>query len=452
MEIGLFFPSAKDSVSTNRKSQSAKGDSGFDDFLSKVQESGKSETKEKPKNNISKDKKKVSADNGKKTNDNTGRTDNNKEKVNSAETAENTEVKSAEETKEPVITETQQEELVNKLAEALGITPDEIMQILNQLNIQITDLAQPEIMGNFVQALYGVDSKIDLLNIPQVNEVFAAIEDTVSDFLNSVEADASKVITQQSVIVTANVSQNVNSQNTAVQNQNPAEQIITDGEPESSEPAERQITSINHESQSADTDAGGQSAGGQKEFSSESGEQIIDLDDILNEASHAAHADTQRSAVESTVSVKTEAPVSNREVMDQITDSMKTEVRVGESEIRMTLKPESLGEVSLKIVTQNGIVTAQFIAENQRVKEIIESNFNELKESLAEAGVSISELSVSVGNNNDSESMQAYEREKSKSSRRIAKIMADSGMEVEEDINEYIHEDDVIASNVNYTA
>jgi flagellar hook-length control protein FliK len=65
------------------------------------------------------------------------------------------------------------------------------------------------------------------------------------------------------------------------------------------------------------------------------------------------------------------------------------------------LRPESLGDIVLRVLTQNGIVTAHFIAENQRVRETLENNFNQLRDALEEQGIQFSELSVSVRQNAD---------------------------------------------------
>ena len=79
-------------------------------------------------------------------------------------------------------------------------------------------------------------------------------------------------------------------------------------------------------------------------------------------------------------------------------EKLKVSVKPDLSEVKILLRPEQLGEVSLKIATQNGIVTAQFIAENQKVKEIIESNFNQLRDMLSEQGVDVGALEVNVSN------------------------------------------------------
>jgi len=105
------------------------------------------------------------------------------------------------------------------------------------------------------------------------------------------------------------------------------------------------------------------------------------------------------STTEANTQIRLEASKSTsfHEVVRQVTDSIKTEsLGRGVSELKVTLKPESLGEVALRLLSDNGIITARFIAENYQVKEIIESNFNTLHESLNAQGLNVSQLSVSV--------------------------------------------------------
>ncbi|KXG75749.1 flagellar hook-length control protein FliK [Thermotalea metallivorans] len=77
----------------------------------------------------------------------------------------------------------------------------------------------------------------------------------------------------------------------------------------------------------------------------------------------------------------------------------KAQVHVGEegSEMSLHLKPDHLGKLSMKISIERGIVMAKFVAESHRVKEILESNFQALKNALNEKGLGVQELSVSVG-------------------------------------------------------
>lgn len=89
----------------------------------------------------------------------------------------------------------------------------------------------------------------------------------------------------------------------------------------------------------------------------------------------------------------------NVNVVKQMVKGVELKVSETNSEMSIKLDPENLGKVNLKIVTDNGIVTAKFEAENQRVKEIIESNLSLLKESLENKGIQINGLEVNVGQN-----------------------------------------------------
>ncbi|MCL2165269.1 MAG: flagellar hook-length control protein FliK, partial [Oscillospiraceae bacterium] len=69
----------------------------------------------------------------------------------------------------------------------------------------------------------------------------------------------------------------------------------------------------------------------------------------------------------------------------------------GKSEMVMQLKPESLGKLTLKIVTEHGVVNAKFIVESEQVKRELETNIQMLKETLTSQGMSVRECTVHVG-------------------------------------------------------
>lgn len=95
--------------------------------------------------------------------------------------------------------------------------------------------------------------------------------------------------------------------------------------------------------------------------------------------------------------VQKEATVSKKEIISQIVEKAKVVLTDEKSEMIIHLKPDHLGKLSLKIVTERGAVVAKFIAESEQVKAAIESNMDNLKESLTKQGFSIQGFSVSVG-------------------------------------------------------
>lgn len=93
--------------------------------------------------------------------------------------------------------------------------------------------------------------------------------------------------------------------------------------------------------------------------------------------------------------------VNSNNIMTQISSQINKVSLNGLNEIKIQLMPENLGKLSLKISTTDNIVSAKIIAESIQIKEIIESNLNQLRDSLSEKGISISNVEVFVGQDSD---------------------------------------------------
>jgi flagellar hook-length control protein FliK len=89
-------------------------------------------------------------------------------------------------------------------------------------------------------------------------------------------------------------------------------------------------------------------------------------------------------------------PVQAREIINQVLEKAKVVLTGDKSEMVIDLKPDSLGKLSLKVVTEHGIVMAKFVAENQQVKQVLETNMQLLKDSLEKQGMEVQGFSVSV--------------------------------------------------------
>lgn len=89
------------------------------------------------------------------------------------------------------------------------------------------------------------------------------------------------------------------------------------------------------------------------------------------------------------------------QIINKIAQEIKSIIGKEKSEINIKLEPESLGKLSVKISSENGVFNASFYAENDRAKAMIESNIASLKKTLEEQGLQINELNVFVGSNPD---------------------------------------------------
>ena len=86
-----------------------------------------------------------------------------------------------------------------------------------------------------------------------------------------------------------------------------------------------------------------------------------------------------------------------RTVLDQIVSKVSVRMSGGREEMRIHLEPPSLGSLQLKVAVEGRTVNATIIADNSITRDIVQSNINQLKESLAEQGMKLDSLSVLVG-------------------------------------------------------
>jgi hypothetical protein len=95
------------------------------------------------------------------------------------------------------------------------------------------------------------------------------------------------------------------------------------------------------------------------------------------------------------------APVNKDELFTQIVAQAKVMAHEGQSAMELSLKPEHLGKLKMKITVEHQVVTAQFTVESEQVKQIIETNLVQLRKMLQDAGAQVQNLNVTIGQPND---------------------------------------------------
>ncbi|PAB61269.1 flagellar hook-length control protein FliK [Anaeromicrobium sediminis] len=114
-------------------------------------------------------------------------------------------------------------------------------------------------------------------------------------------------------------------------------------------------------------------------------------------------------------------------VIEQIVEKASVNLKENGSEMTINLRPEHLGKITMKIEVEREMVVAKIVAENQVVKETLESNFQNLKDSLEEKGFSIGEFSVDISKDDSNESAQQFMN--FKNNRGKSKIHMDENIE-----------------------
>lgn len=66
----------------------------------------------------------------------------------------------------------------------------------------------------------------------------------------------------------------------------------------------------------------------------------------------------------------------------------------GTTEAKISLTPEHLGQVDIRIIMQNGQVTAQFMADNLMARELLDNQMSQLRSALSSQGLQVDRLEV----------------------------------------------------------
>jgi flagellar hook-length control protein FliK len=131
-------------------------------------------------------------------------------------------------------------------------------------------------------------------------------------------------------------------------------------------------------------------SGAEAEVAADSGEPSSSADCTAGGKASAAldHAEKARAAM---VRVDQEA------IIRQLNDKLQYAIRTGAHELRVTLRPEALGEVRMSLRVQGDIVLAKMVVESKQVKDIVESNLQSLKDALEKQNLHVGAFSVDVG-------------------------------------------------------
>ncbi len=88
-------------------------------------------------------------------------------------------------------------------------------------------------------------------------------------------------------------------------------------------------------------------------------------------------------------------------VMDQIVEKAAIRSINDRSEMRIQLKPERLGDVRMRIVSEKNELIVEVVTDRQETKEIIENQIHHLKAELDKQGLSVGKIEVMLNSAND---------------------------------------------------
>ncbi|QZY56752.1 flagellar hook-length control protein FliK [Crassaminicella profunda] len=172
-------------------------------------------------------------------------------------------------------------------------------------------------------------------------------------------------------------------------------------------------------------------------FSANKNQKIVINDKIIQDIPTNFMVQDNMNGIENVKLETTLQKPNFQNILHQVVEKAQVIVDEKGSEMTLQLKPNHLGNLSMKIAVERGIVIANIVAENQIVKEVLESNFNDLKDALNEKGFGIQELNVSVGQDSDFQQQQNFMNFKKKNNEKaMGNSLEYENVVVNEDVSE----------------
>lgn len=142
-------------------------------------------------------------------------------------------------------------------------------------------------------------------------------------------------------------------------------------------------------------------------------------------------------------------------IVNQLVEQIKLNVGQDFTSMEMQLYPEHLGKVGVQIIAKDGIITAQLTAESETVKKVLETQLNILKENITNQGIKIEEVEVTIASHSFEQNNMSNGNEQDKSRKNTKNRKIDEALINEILANEEIEDEQMkiaLGNNVNYSA
>ncbi|MDD6627333.1 MAG: flagellar hook-length control protein FliK [Lachnospiraceae bacterium] len=368
------------------------------------------------------------------------------------EVAKDTEDVKAENVQEEV--ERKGEELVQDIAEEMDVTPEEVEAAMEVLGLTVMELFDPDNLKQVLLQLTGSTDELSLVTNEKLYDSLQTLLQTSEEDLGMLAEELGISTEELKSLLEQMVSEPVESEMPNVQD------VTADQElPELNLEGMKDYTvSVHRDGETVQMKVTVDDASGAKSvaetvtdtpkteangFSGNKGNGASDPGNH-SEGSTAGNALLQTNGQQPEITeAQTSEPVfqssQTQEIMDQIVEYMKVNLKADTQEMEMQLHPASLGTVNVQVAAKDGILTAHFTTQNEAVRAVIETQLIQLKAQFEEQGIKVDAVEVTVANHaygeQYSEQNENTEQEQGKAGKKARRINLDE-MNAEVDLEE----------------
>ncbi len=287
--------------------------------------------------------------------------------------------------------------LMQEIADAFGITVEELQAAMDSLDMGQMDVLDASKLGALLLNLGGAEDLYALVTDGELYDTYRMLMDQLNGALQE-SADALGTEPEQlQALIQDNLESGIPVEEGLVRTEQ-TEKAAELWRQEGSQPVDAQSDAAGNGVQEAVQESQETQNQGEEQKQERHSEGKSDREPQFNLLLQNLRAEQFQPNAAQAQNVAQSSPWSEntQNIMNQILDYMKLQLNADSTNLEMQLHPASLGTLQIQLASKAGVVTANFIAQNEAVKAALETQMIQLKEQFEEQGIRVESIEVTV--------------------------------------------------------
>ena len=313
-------------------------------------------------------------------------------------------------------------ELVNEVAKELDVTPEEVEAAMAVLGLMPVDLFDVSNLKQLMLTIVGSEDELTLVTdetlYDNMQNLFTAVEETLESLQKELGLSDEEMGALLEQVKTQSEEPVIDAEEAPVQETEAVRQEQTQTPETNLEGMKDYTVSVQRDGETVQVKVTVDDASGEKSVQ----EKVTDVPKEVpvvhktqerndsaddgregnasgNAGAFLEHLNKPEQTVETPVPVNAGyQSAETQDIMNQIMDYMRINLKADVQEMHLQLHPASLGTVNVQIAAKDGMITAQFTTQNETVRGVIETQLIQLKQQFEEQGIKVDAVEVTVAN------------------------------------------------------
>lgn len=294
-------------------------------------------------------------------------------------------------------------QVISQIAQTFEISEDAVMQVMSEMEMEPLDVLKPDMLSNLMLEIGGAADSMELLTNEALyggfKEVMMVLDDTLAETaqkLNVSPEGLQQFIRQMPEADLLNAQMPESNEAEGVL---PIEVTVEEADSDMQTVVKQDVqTNISENAQPETSDI---TAGSADQNASRDSRRDGTGNDGNGENQMLAQLRENRLQPQVNQTVQTTAAsfvtdMETQDIMRQIMDYMRVQIKPEVTNVEMQLHPASLGTLQVQVASEGGVLTAKFVTQSETVKAALESQMIQLQESFSQQGVRVEAIEVTV--------------------------------------------------------